>query len=421
MRLHAIRLLTLCLALFFWRGAARAQAPPDESILKARTTDARFRELLRGEKQMTADDGPLVAAAARYYVQRIALLAQKEKPAELRNYLKAFEAVVKLAEPNPKKPDAKTKEVQQAFAEESVKALKDVLKLPFKQWTTAVLWGSFELEPLGSLGQPVVADFLAELVKDSKNDITRLYALKGLSRYYQFKPPEIHSFTGNDERLREAARLEPVLHYLTLPLSKSGEDEEVFRFIRREAIKVLAESHLPGVPLLDSKEIKAQVAYGLVRVLAEGKDGLDPSPSLSERAEAALGLCQLKADADVGPRPQSKLVLALVGKTLVDLSHAYFNDQDNFKSTLPPLLTWKVYGNRFKLALQDLKANLPAADQPASDKLAGAASFILNAMSSHTKITDSNIQVLQEAVKGLAAPGPSIYEGRAEPKLDLAK
>jgi hypothetical protein len=427
MRLHALLrfLSTVGLVFCFWGEPVRAQ-PPDESIVKGFGPEKRSRfegekeGLLNQKKPLTSEDQAIIRAAARYYVQRVALLAYSGDPKKLREFLRDFERVVNKAK------EAKNQQAKQAFAKECIKALQAILGpdkgLPFNQWRTAVLFASYELEPLGRLGRPEVADYLADLVEKSKNDLPRLFALKGLRECFQASQPEIHSFTSNEDRLRQARWLEAILTFLNRPQPKAEEDEGAFLYIRREAIKALAEARLPVVPLLDSKEIKAPVAYGLMRVLVEGKEGLSPPPTLSEKVEAVLGLCQLKSD--VEPRPQAKLVLKLVGTALVDLSRAYLSDQVNFRKTkgsLPPLLPWKYYGMRLKQALQELPTNQPDAAKAGALQLAQAAAKILTAMSSRTNIEDSDIQALQETVQGLAAPNSSVYEGRPEPKIELMK
>jgi hypothetical protein len=158
-------------------------------------------------------------------------------------------------------------------------------------------------------------------------------------------------------------------------------------------------------------------------VLADGKGSLSPPPTMSERMEAALGLCQLKAD--VPPRPRADLVVALVGKALVDFMQLYFSDQDNFiknKGERPPLLPYKYYAERFKVALKDLQANLPANATAARQQLQAvekAAAPVLDSIRNRKRIADAAREPLKEAVKNLPPPNPAVYEGQQQPQIDL--
>ena len=69
---------------------------------------------------------------------------------------------------------------------------------------------------------------------------------------------------------------------------------EALRYLRREAVISLAHAGVPAVSAIKSSgAVKGPVAYELLRVLVKGKGAYNPSPSLSERVEAALGLCLL--------------------------------------------------------------------------------------------------------------------------------
>lgn len=400
---------------------AAAQQPPDESILTFERDKGRFEELLQsGRAPESQAERELLTAAARYYLQRVALLSKKDNPAELHRYVTEFQALA-----NRLKPDAKKRDFQRAFALEAVKALGNILSLDPKQYESGVLYGAFLLEPLGQLGQPAVADFLADVIASTRNEAVRLYALKGLQEYFQQTAEQVwedfrFSVAGK-ERERQVHWLGPVVQFVLRP-PPADLDQDAFCFLRREAIKVLSAARLPAIPALNSKEPRVPVALALARVLAAAhpqaakKNLLLPPPTLSERVEAALGLCQLKTE--VPPKPQAPLVVFLVGKTLLDLTSEYFNDQTHFKGkgTAPPLLPWRYYGERWKQALAALKTNYPAA-APLLEKLLPAAEPILRAMSDRRSIDESYRNRLKEALEQLPAPTPAIYEGLSSPSL----
>jgi hypothetical protein len=435
----ALRLLPgLGLAAWLWAGPAcppaaaqgKSLSLADEATLNSFTGDKKitFETLVRGETQFVAKTHlAVVSLAAKFYVQRVASLAQKTDTKTLRGYVADFESVVDRAKPTPgAKPDPKKKDFQSAFATELIKSFEAVLSQDPKTYQANVLHAAFMLEPFGRLGQPQVGDFLAGLVKDKgRQEFVKLFALKGLREYFLARPPKVFSFTANPERDREAKRLEAVLDFLQRP-APNASDEEVaaFVFIRREAVKALAASGIPAIPMLESKGLRAPVARGLARVLSDGKDTLSPPGSPAERLEAALGLCRMRADTP--PDVNGDLVAALVGKALVEFGQQYKNDEENFvkgsRSTrLPPKLPWKAYAERMKVALKDLERNLPAGAKDARQRAAAldkAATPVLDTMRYHKELRGP-LGDLQAAVKAMPQPPSAVYAGTKEPTIDI--
>src|SRR5262249_15360068 len=103
-----------------------------------------------------------------------------------------------------------------------------------------------------------------------------------------------------EKKARDIARVDTVRAYIerkqTLSEDAPKETWDAVAFLRREAIKTLAEARAPAVevvqdPQANPVEGNGPVAYGLLRVLA----GLEPPATQAERAEAALGICAMKA------------------------------------------------------------------------------------------------------------------------------
>jgi hypothetical protein len=433
----AVRLLpSVCLAACLWGGpvcpTGRAQQAnlASESTLNSFTFEKKstFAKLLRGEEEMKKADLPLVELAAKFYVQRVALLAQQKDTKALRGFVAEFESgVVRPITADPKA--SKRQVLLTALSKELVKSFQQVLNLDMKQWRAGVLHASLMLEPLGQTGQPEVGDFLAGLLKNAKHDVIKLFALKGLREYFQARPPKIYNFTEAADRVKEAARIEAVLDFLARPAPKGSEEEvAAYKFIRREAVRALAASRIPVIPVVypgDKKETRGLAAHGLVRVLVSGKDALDPPTTLSERIEAAIGLCQMKAEID--PQAQADLVVGLVGKTLVEFAQKYRDDQAVFAAKEPgrvPLLPWKFHAERLKQALKDLQANLPAGAakaKAAAQALDKEATAMLDKIRSRKALDEAAIQALQDAVRGLPRPPGNVYEGLKEPHIELGQ
>jgi hypothetical protein len=336
----------------------------------------------------------------------------------------------------------KDKEAQDAhdkflnlFGKELVKAFQKLLALPKKdfnpkQYDGMVIHVGLMLEQLGRLGQPEVADFLSRQLADSKSDVIRLFAFKGLRESFGARPPEVFRFTQDPEREAIVARLEPLLDFLTrppaLPANPSDEEVAALRYVRREAIKALAQTRLHSVPFLDGKTLKAHVAHALARVLVGDKSGMTPPASLSERLEAAIGLCQMKAEIEANRdaivRLQPELVVGLVGKTVNELAQAYQQDfpHIDLKGGKVPRLPWKVYAERMDNALKELQANLPAKADSArknAQDLHKAASALLKLMKSHKGLSD--LAELQEVLRNMPRPAADVYSGAPGPQIQI--
>src|SRR5207249_725537 len=88
-------------------------------------------------------------------------------------------------------------------------------------------------------------------------------------------------------------RVNSLLNFLTrkTPQNVTPDAE---RFLRRQAIRSLAQTEAPAVEIDKTNKINGPVAYGLLRALARNKEALNPPPTLNDRLEAAIGICMLR-------------------------------------------------------------------------------------------------------------------------------
>jgi hypothetical protein len=432
-RVCALALPVVCAALWLCGGPAGSRAlaqkglPASETDLnKFETQDNRtaWNTLLRGEREpdpKAEADTKLLEMAGRYYVYRLTLITKQKKLHEVVDELKSVMTQLKA--------DEKRKLTLELFSKEAVKCLQEVLAMDMKQYRAPVVNAGLMLEPLGRSGQPEVGDFLAGLVKDGKrHEVIKLFAFKGLREYFHARPPKVEYTSLDPDRQPEIARVEPVLDFVLRPPAMApanAEEKAACQFVRREAIRALAETRVPVIPLRN-KAVKAPIAYALLRVLAGGKDGLTPAPSLSEKLEAAIGVCQMKSDPAVSPQYQPDLGVALVGKTLFEFIQRYKADQPYFPAKgVPgkvPELPWKAYAERLRQALKEFHDNLPAANAAARKRvqsLQATTNDLFNLINRHKAIVDE-FRPMQAVVQEMPHP-PAVYEGVKDFQIDVGE
>src|SRR5262249_18719042 len=145
----------------------------------------------------------------------------------------------------------------------------------------------------------------------------------------------------------------------SLPADAGADEVGAHQYVRREAIRALAATRYPIAPKTKAG-VTSMSALWLQRALNKE---MDPAPSLTEQAEAAIGLCHLRA----GLSKEYNLDAAAyeVGKFLVD----YIGEYSNQRATKQGLIPWKLYSMRLVLALDALNNQ---AKEPGANKEAAA-------------------------------------------------
>src|SRR5262249_53687968 len=119
-------------------------------------------------------------------------------------------------------------------------------------------------------------------------------------------------------------------------------------------------------------KVHGEAAYGLLSALVKNKAGLNPPADLSERLEAAIGICglQFNSKADERELYQADTGIYLVAMFLGDFIDAYRADHARFGTgvgvkkgkkgealDVVPLRPWKSDAKRLEAALKQLVAN----------------------------------------------------------------
>src|SRR5206468_5840499 len=131
-------------------------------------------------------------------------------------------------------------------------------------------------------------------------------------------------------------------------------------------IRALAQTKFPAV--MNKKEfVGTPTALALTRVLVD--DGIAPTASLSEKLEAAIGLCQLQTNLTDGYQPD--YAAYVVGLFTVELGKI-FNNRGNLAAGQIASYPWKYYAARLLEALKTWKEANPPNDPKGSGKYIAA-------------------------------------------------
>ena len=163
---------------------------------------------------------------------------------------------------------------------------------------------------------------------------------------------------------------------------------------------------------------------------------MGPPFSLSEKVEAAIGLCNLKTnDQQLKAAPQYNTDLAayVLANTVYEFVTAYNNDFVVFKAAptkgkddthVVPRLPWKYYAARLDKGLEDMAANLTG---PAAKKVVdlrgssgGGASALLTTVSKMQQQVEMT-PLLPNFIASIRPASAEVYKGSKEFVLPLAE
>ncbi len=367
-----------------------------------------------GKKEVASAPEGLFDKAAQWHVYRLTLQALQEKKG-----LKSIDELLEqetfkfIPVPPPQKPLEKNQqEYMKAFSDALLGPINKVLGDP-DQKPIARVNATRILARLGEAGQENVADTLVKILKDEKQlDAVKIWVLKGMRDLFaarRFK----------DEN-REAACILALVEFLERkPISplEGAPPEEVnaFRYLRREAIRALGQTRLPG--LIEKKKIVGKpTALALLRVVSN--DGITPPPLLSERIEATIGVCQLQSK--LLDLYQPDYAARHVGEFLVEFAREY--NTDRLKLAAPPMNpgaaggpavkpipaeAWKYQAGRLLEALRTLKYDAP--DNKYLADLNEKSGTLLRTI--EKGLENANSQTLQAWLQKAPAPNSSLIKG----------
>lgn len=356
-RTFAILFLCLTLAILWAQSAVGQQdeqplGVPTE-IEKAFKAETVFKILTSDNP--SANDKAMLDTAAKYFVWRVTWLDNVGNPDKLALFLKEFDR--DYTNRVVKNKDLK-KEPVSFFNARLTEYFKAVFERKFDGNRVSTIQAAVMLPIVARSKDPVFGDFLTKIIKDAdKHDAVKLYAVRAAREYFPLRP-----IGPNNPRPKNPADLERVqslVGYIERkwPQASAKDELDAFSFLRREAVLSLAQVQAPALGF-EKKQVEGEVAPALLKVLA--KDILEPPPSLTEKCEAAIGICNMKLKDMLDYQPQ--LGIYASGMALSDFFNAYRADYANVagKKTVG-LLAYKNMADRFKNGLENLQSNLTEA------------------------------------------------------------
>lgn len=310
----------------------------------------RLQKLREGQPPADEDKGVL-DRAAKFFVYRLTDSKHQFPPAGASSKQGMHELIQEVFQflPDLKKfsSDPTKAENQQKYVKAfSSHVAEYVLKLLDSSDMIARVNGVILLARLGESGQEELADSMCKIIADkNQGDAIKYWALRGLRNV--FDNPREDAFKGDtgEERLVHCLRtLADFLNRKPPTATATESEREAFQYVRREAVRALAAAR---VPVIEKRRTKVAIpALALLRV-ADGA-GLEPPPSLTERVEAAVGLCRLRTKN--ANRYQPEVAAYYVGRVVVDFATQYDRDRGS-----PHTVDYKYYAFLLDDGLTELK------------------------------------------------------------------
>jgi hypothetical protein len=253
---------------------------------------------------------------------------------------------------------------------------------------------------LGGGDQGDLADALAAAIKDpAQLDAARLYlfrALRALLALPRSEPPAL-------PRDKEEAAVGAVIKFLqdhNKPFPPGTPQDEIdgFRYVRREAIKALAQCRYPT--LAD----KTHPTLVLLKLAA--RDGVEPDLRMDERVEAALGVARAQADLDKDYQPD--YAAHQLGLFVVDFANRLSQEKQDSPDK-PPSEAWKYDASRLIEALETMSAQTKNAHVA---QVAGNCTPLLGKI--EKALPPPNPFDLEKFLQDAESPGKSLY--KSEPQ-----
>jgi hypothetical protein len=427
-------LSSLGVALLLVAEGARAQSDSLGSVQEIEKGKAMhlasFEALLRGEQQPGPDDQAVMDAFAQYYVLLMTHPTYQNKKGKLYEIVTDLDTHLKDYALLPENA-ARNQKFMEQWTERMVLAFRrvtgpELLEGKANQNRVTVVRVAMLLPVFAKAKQEKFSEFLGSILTDEKqHDVMKLYAVKALRAYFPARPARTTD-DPDDKKLqqtiaRDARRVKAVMDFLGRKWDTT--EPQVAQYIRREALRTLAEAQVPAMQVKDGK-VQLPVAQALLRTLAHGKEGLSPPPSLTEKCEAAIGVCKMKAKLLEDYQPEAGLYL--VGRFLDELITEYTKDFPRFgakgKGAVKhiPVLPWKLEADRLQKALKELETNLMAGTPTHAKalKLAEAAKNSLGGMASHLQVDQP--RDLRTLLGNLRPANGQLFKGIKGIEIDLS-
>jgi hypothetical protein len=372
-------------------------------------------------KPMGSGDKKILEKAAKWYIYRLTLPQFQERiPPEgaplsqgrsVYDLLKELFALLVLPDPSR---NIQANDNQRRYMEEFTAALIEPIDRVLQNAKPiARINAAIVLARLGETGDEAVVKPLLKILNDKNQyDAVKLYALMGLKNVFRAKnsgDPNQPPWKDVDDRSDYARdMLEFMVRKPNLPPNAAPEEMEAFKYVRREAIRAVAQTRLPQLlkknkPLSLADRRLARPALELTRVMRN--DGINPAPTFTEQIEAAIGICLMNPRED--PTYHVPYALQQLGLFLVDFADKYEKDRSKTTKSEP----WQRESIRLQQALSSLEtANASPEDKAMILKFVGLAKPMLKRIEEKS---ESNVRELRNWL-GTNKPGDSLYKGDKE-------
>ncbi|MBV9122328.1 MAG: hypothetical protein JO112_03070 [Planctomycetes bacterium] len=362
----------------------------DEGLRKRfRDQNRQFSGFVKGEQVPGAQDAGILETGAKWFVYRLTW-SELRRTGGIEDVFREFDQQVL-------QPALKAKEQNQDFMKMYTQQLQTQLQRILQNASVVnQINGARLMARWGRSGQTEYADFLVGVLQDkANNDAVKFYTLQGLMELRGANPRL-------QPQAREAKVDQALLDYLAAKSQAGdnlpGPEADGVRYVRREAVRALAQPQqpgqnpdLPGVPL------------ALARVV--GRDaGMVPSPSLSEQAEAAIGLGQMQNKRFANYQPD--YAAYFVGLFLVDFVTRAGGDQ----RSATPSQAWKYQALRLSNAMDTWQGD-PGVS-PYVKGVAARGSTVLKNITAGQTVDPTSLQALRDQV-GANPPQPTLIQGDA--------
>jgi hypothetical protein len=370
-------------------------------------------------KPMASADKRILEKAAKWYIYRLTLPQFQERippeGAPLGQGRSVYDISTELFRvlvlPDPSRniqPNENQKRYMQEFTAALIEPIDRVLQnaKPIARINAAIV-----LARLGETGDEAVVKPLLKILNDNNQyDAVKLYALIGLKNVFRAKnaPDAEKAFKDvDDESDYVRDMLEFMLRKPNLPPNATPEEMEAFKYVRREAIRAVAQTRRAlllkkSKPILLADRRPAQPALELLRIVRN--DGINPPPSLTEQIEAAIGICLMKPRE---PRYQVPYALQQLGLFFVDFADKY--EKDRSKTTKSAM--WQLESIRLQKALSNLEAVEASPDDKTTiSKFVAAAKPMLKRIEEKKEAEVRDLRKWLESNKS----GDTLYKGERD-------
>ncbi|MBL8797450.1 MAG: hypothetical protein JNM56_26350 [Planctomycetia bacterium] len=397
--------------------------------LKSPAETSRLKDLRDGKRLVidlnskeTDENKAVLAKAAMWYIYRLTdtkfhqgFYDEKTKSTTtMSDLVREFQEKICLLPEIRGKRALKSEQVDylKVFSKDCVACLREVLaknSVPIVRVNAARM-----LAGLAEANQEEALDSLLDILKNPNEiDAVNLWALRGLKDW--FEQVQAGKLNFKDEK-REQRCILALQQFVSrprpasLPADAPADEIAGYQYVRREAIRALGLTRYPLVP--GTKGTEGLTALWLLRALKKGELGLDPS--ITEQAEAVIGLCQMETKLSKDFQPD--YAVPAMGAFLLEYIKLY-NDQRVSKLTTLP---WKLYSARLIIALDQLAVqgrNLPKANSDYIDKFVAVAKKVLREIEVDK---DANAPELDAFLTGNQPPSKELFKGMKEATLKTA-